>query len=790
MDKSPNNAKLRWILSVALLFTSISVFVPFYPAMPDEGLDPSWTLGMNQAFAQGLIFGKDMIFTFGPYASIYTRVYHPATDTMMLAGGLYLSIIYWIAIISITKNSKLYLIFLYLVVIAGLISFPDARFLSYPLIVGLCCFKLVRLSDEVDSRRINILLFILFMPLGLLPLIKGSFLILSGAITLLSAFLFLIYSKPKWAIIALVVPFSSTIVFWMVSGQQIIDLTQFFVSTFSIASGYTEAMASSGNKIEIVLFLISAGYLLISVISNKNKLPLKQRLFIFSVFFVFLFLAFKHGFVRHDAHAIGAGLSILIAALLLSLSFNFNGISIILITSMLTWIYIDNHYIKTTPEILFRNIYSTYSSAANGLIRRFANNDWPKVDFHNALLALKTKANFPIFSGTTDIYSYQQSFLIASGNHWNPRPILQSYSAYTSSLIEKNRDHLIGNRSPDNIIFRVEPVDGRIPSLEDGASWPVLLRHFQPMRLGGDFLFLKKRVQRLETIDLLPLNNSTHSFGDVIPIPSGPTSVFVEILINQTFFGKLANFFFKTSPLQILLSMENGETKTYNIVAGMAKSGFVVSPLVENTYEFGLQYTGKFSLKDKRVNSFSITPTMGNFLWSNTFDVVFKEVNFDFSMDTSMLDKIDQYATDSANQYVSMAESCDGAIDFINGVSPAPTQFAASGLLSVHGWLAKSIEQSLLAESALLVLSNSEGRQTFIRTHQTRRPDLGVHFKNPIFSTSGYTSTADVSALDGHYTLGLAFRDGGAIKICPQFKIPAEFRKFSTPLTTGQNQAR
>src|SRR3979490_2751051 len=80
------------LFSVLLLITTICVFVPFSPSMPGEGLDPSWAFGMNQAVAQGLAFGRDIIFTFGPYASIYTTNFHPATDGLMVWSSLYLGL--------------------------------------------------------------------------------------------------------------------------------------------------------------------------------------------------------------------------------------------------------------------------------------------------------------------------------------------------------------------------------------------------------------------------------------------------------------------------------------------------------------------------------------------------------------------------------------------------------------------------------------------------------------------------------------------------------------------------
>ncbi len=87
-----------------LLLTLISTFVPLSPKMPAPGIDPSWALGLNQAVAQGLAFGKEIIFTLGPYSSLYTKAYHPATDLMMIVGCLYLALTYWGCLLFLMKK--------------------------------------------------------------------------------------------------------------------------------------------------------------------------------------------------------------------------------------------------------------------------------------------------------------------------------------------------------------------------------------------------------------------------------------------------------------------------------------------------------------------------------------------------------------------------------------------------------------------------------------------------------------------------------------------------------------
>lgn len=63
----------KFILWMAALVTVLAVFVPFTPRMPGVGGDPSWEFGLNQAVAQGLIFGKEFVFTFGPYEWYETK---------------------------------------------------------------------------------------------------------------------------------------------------------------------------------------------------------------------------------------------------------------------------------------------------------------------------------------------------------------------------------------------------------------------------------------------------------------------------------------------------------------------------------------------------------------------------------------------------------------------------------------------------------------------------------------------------------------------------------------------
>ncbi len=77
------------VLAAVALFLFIS---PFFPSFAGgTGLDSAWIIGLNQGYANGLVFGRDLVFTFGPYASVYTREYNPGTNTIALFGSICLA---------------------------------------------------------------------------------------------------------------------------------------------------------------------------------------------------------------------------------------------------------------------------------------------------------------------------------------------------------------------------------------------------------------------------------------------------------------------------------------------------------------------------------------------------------------------------------------------------------------------------------------------------------------------------------------------------------------------------
>jgi hypothetical protein len=764
-------------LALAVLFIAIMCrFVPLSPAMPGTTLDESWAFGMNQAMAQGLVSGRDIIFTFGPYASIFTGLYHPSTDGLMVFGSAYLAITYWIAIVALTRGARPYLVWCLLAVLAGLLTSRDALLMSYPLLVGVACCTGRTRSAERSPWLVLCLAAVLFSSFGLLPLIKGSMAPICGLIAA-TIFAGLVFER-SWRLAACVVVSSvaSMVVFWIAAGQALIVLPAYIRALFPFISGYAEAMAIPGDTSEIVGYLICAVILLAGVVSVKPTPPGTRRS-VFAIFAAFLFVAFKAGFVRHDTHALISGTSLLIAGVVFWGTQDSRLRVAVLVSSVLGWMYIDSHHLGSSTGSFLANVRALYSGSWDGVRRRWTT-EWPRDQFDAGVRVIKEAYALPVLDGTTDVYPCNQTILLASGNRWNPRPVFQSYAVYNQFLAEPNRAHLLGSTAPDNILFSVAALDGRLPPLEDAPSWPALLALYRPVTLVPGLVTLRRRTDGATLPVVETLGTSSHGLGRVVPVPDVDAFVFAEIEIEPTLFGKLAATLFKPNPLTITVTLSSGVTRSYRYISSMGKLGVLISPLVENTQEFTQLYGGVSYLGAKKVSGFSIAPSAGTSGWKHRYRITFKAMKLRSVEDPRRFYALAEVLT-GAVEVAGEPAHCAGNVEMIDGVSPAPRKLTAGGVLEISGWLARSLEGARLAEVVVLVLTDPAGRHTVWKTRQVNRPDIGAQLKDPRFATSGYAASIDVSKLAGPYDLALAVKDGDRIERCSEFTFPVTV----TPVT-------
>lgn len=620
---------LSLALKILLVITVFCIFLPLLPVLPSaEPLDPSWTIGINQAVAQGLRFGKDVIFTFGPYAAIYNKAFHPATEYLELIGSLYLAALYAIALLGVFKRANIAILVAMWLLLAGFTTTYDCLFFSYGLLVAIYCWQ--RNQESPSGGPTNSFLQIaiiglLFTGFGLYPLIKGTLFAFYGAI---ACFTMLFYAwHRKWLYLALI-PLSmiaSMAIFWIFSGQNLQDLPSYYLSISSIISGYTDAMSIDGNHWEIIGYAITASILALYILS-AGGLSI-NNLYLFLIFSLFLFINFKAGFVRHDQHSLMCGVAIVFAILLAACIKPSKLIWPLLILAIGVLVLTEGAHKKQVLPSAAKQIIVTYSSSWNGALLRLQNHDKLVSEYQEKLQALHAIEPLPTLSGKSDIYPFDQIYLLASKNIWGPRPVLQSYSAYNKTLAEIDSAFLNSQESADNIFFRVATIDGRYPSSDDGNSWPVLLNKYHPSSTAGSYLILQKNQGKVLAPKLSTLNSGAHDLNAWVALPNTEQKLFASIDIQPSLLGKLKNVIFKSSHLGIAVRLADGSTKYFRLVTGNVSTNFLLSPLIESAEQFSLLYKDPTLLRKNRVEAISIWVEGSSRDWQNTYQLTLKTLN-------------------------------------------------------------------------------------------------------------------------------------------------------------------
>lgn len=598
-------------LAVIVFFLLAPQMAPFMPWMPNADLDPSWCWATNEAVAKGLAFGRQFIFQTGPYSAIYNGSYHPATYSIMLGGGLFLASALTLSLILLSRENKIVSLLAILAITLTILRHGDAKFYFLTLVIALATIR-AAISYQQAATEYEILVYN-WASLPLISFVKGSFCLYVLASVAICLACLAIYKRRRLFVSLVVSLLLSSAFFWLLAGQQLTGLPGYYHSVFAISASYTGGMAGpsmfwqEAGFLRDLLHFIGAATLALAALPFLNKQFSAAAVCRWLLLALFLFLSFKGGFVRHARHAIIAMVALYLLALAIPLTQALHdrkrqalAAAIMALCLIISWLMLPSEIRRNF--FAFQYIAKSYQSLSEHL----KDPSLSAKRFEKGRRLLHAAMPLPTLPGTSDIYSYNQGYLFASENTWNPRPVIQSFSAYDKRLAAINRAHLLGPNAPDNIFFAVQAIDNRLPALEDGASWPALWSRYRlDGRTGGYLILRKKAVSALPPSK--PLAEFSGALGKTVTISDSSRPVLAEISVKPTALGKLLNIIFKPPELAIVLQTSADGIRTHRFIAAMAETPFLISPYVANTKDFAyitrfIQNNGQ---NDQNADAFS-----------------------------------------------------------------------------------------------------------------------------------------------------------------------------------------
>ena len=628
------------IASIALLGLSLlSAIVPFNPSLPRTGLDPSWIQGVGIASSQNMAFGSAIVSPFGPYAALFTHAYDPLLDAFTIRIALVLAALYLLVTLAAFRDGNGIGYLLAATFFALTAMDRNILFFALPILLALAIYRLAAVGDRIgiapsSSWQLNVIVVAGAMGSALLCLSKGSMIPYSWLMLALCAG-WLAYRKQAFPAVLLLISYVIAIfLFWIIAGQSLIDLATYFSSTFEIISGYTDALSSPGPSMEWIGYLvISFATLLLLWVEHAGA----NRIFLGLVAGTFYFISFKAGFTRHDGlifdgtsillpgHAGTAAWALLLIGVCAPVFFNSRAKRWIAgLLGLAGCTLLIGTYGPANPVVAANHVLATQTSAIEGVRARLgleavARPPAARYRRHNVLA--RTHLDIGGHKGNWDLYSYDQAFLFAHGVQWNPRPAFQSYFAYTPRLLQANAEHLRGPDAPDNIVFKVQTIDYRYPTLDDGLSWPYLMGLYAPTkRLDHDFLLLERRAANDPHTKIeLPIYSPARTIrlGQRVELPTGADLRYARLNFSKTLIGKAMSVAYKAPILMIRVELADGHKATYRLIPGITEAGFLLSPAIDSSDKFAFAATGQLdALRPFQVVAFTLlTGENGNLAW-------------------------------------------------------------------------------------------------------------------------------------------------------------------------------
>jgi hypothetical protein len=622
---------------------SIAVLSAPSPLPAGVGLDPAWTVAIARAAAAHLVFGREIVFTYGPLGYLVTAFADRGNYVHMVALQVAVAMLMLAMVVERMREStplyqKVLLAFFVPLTLANspFEVWPPVLVLlvltrrnsgdrsEMPLMLGIGSFagifSLAKFSIGIDVGLIAGAFFaarFLTERGGLAGLERvataaaafaGAFLAASSA-----AFLALDYGMPA-AIALEVLVFAllgagavsayrrtgeTSSRAWLVSvsafpiialGAAFSDSYRAFIeSSVTMALGYSDAMSLDGPvwQVEAALLLLAA--FAVAALSGANRASAAAM----CALLAYEWAMFKLGFVRQDLHVLNFVAGAVFGAVLLAYRSSSRGGALaagaVFVASLA--LFSSERDRANLPPLLAAFAPSSLARNVEAVVN-------VRTDAHTVDALDGTRLSGDALPGPmlravgdrpVDIVPAEATYAFANGLRWDPEPSLQTFMASRPALDALNERSLEGRRN-DAILYTFGSIDGRYPIGDEPLAFRYTLCHYvaaaAPVSTssGSVSLLLRAAKPRCGPLDASALAPVRWDEPVEIPHQRGRLT-FARIVLDPNLAGRIYSFAFRAPIVHVSIVYDDGTTDTYRLAAADARDGVLVDPLPRSDVE-------------------------------------------------------------------------------------------------------------------------------------------------------------------------------------------------------------
>jgi len=580
---------------------------------------------MDYAHQKGLQFGTDIAFSYGPLGFLITPYYSPSAPWLRVATDTILTfvIVTGFAFLTWRMGGRWRALALGFFGLLAANADPRSELL---IALGLLCWSLLCLLGS--GLRLKLSLGI-FGAIAVFSVLAKMTLLFPAAVGLGAISLCLhLQRKTRFAVALVLGSGSGLLLAWLCLGQSLPHLGPYFVHGFQLTAAYDQTMWADPFPVlkwPALLMLLLAGVLVFYCFNPAEGgtpskwYPLVLRLWLSAL----VFIIWKHGFVRagRDHVEVFFGFVPTLALVLwawpcaqLSRERWLRGLSLatcVVALFAIQWLFAGN---------LGSCLARPFRLAALHL-----GNFWAPRAYQRQMRELQqieTEANqlpqitSKVGRARVDMFGCNQAYAIFNHLNFHPRPVFQSYVAYSAPLMSLNEQFYFSPKAPEFVLFSLNPIDDRFPPLEDARVFRNLLINYQPVGTEGPFLLLKSRQTVAPTLTLL--REGTLGPGDVIGLKEyGNVNLWLELDLRANPVGWLGRVLYRSSEVTLAAWCDTPSVRVarFRAPAPMLAGGFLASPAPLDNSDMLDLYAGK-PITRPSAYSIEISPAAQH-LWSD-----------------------------------------------------------------------------------------------------------------------------------------------------------------------------
>lgn len=490
----------------------------------ETGLDPSYKAALTMAANEGLVFGRDLIYTFGPLGYLNVPFAADAWHTVLaiVVAALFHVALAALVVVLMRRAFDGFATLLLASALLFVVGYPMSGISQ--VVVYLFALGAIALVLTPGARCTTWEVVTVGVVLGLVVLVKVDTVLLLVLAAGTVAFTSWAADGVRAAVTDLAVLGASALVAvvggWIVTGQPIGELGEWIRASWEVTLGYNAAMGtedtlgSSWQLQYVAAVVVAVVYLWWT--ARAGVLRGTTRAAVLAVVAFALFAVFKSGFVRHDDGHVQRyfTMTALLPVALLPLWGRWRAVVATTVSVVLMFVF--GAYLAGVRDHLDGLEESARFIVSSG----YRDN---RVDAGRNLLraqyALPDDVRSELEGHTVHVDPYETAVAHAYPDlDWHPAPVFQSYLAFTPYLDDRNAAFLRGDDRPERLLRRpTQTIDQRFPRFESPAAMLEVICRYREVATGGEWQVLAAEPDRCGELEALEQHEVR--LGDTIEVP-------------------------------------------------------------------------------------------------------------------------------------------------------------------------------------------------------------------------------------------------------------------------------